>query len=38
MDNETLTITDNRTQKTYTIPVWQGTIRAMDLRQIKTEC
>ena len=36
MDNETLTITDNRTQKTYTIPVWQGTIRAMDLRQIKT--
>jgi citrate synthase len=37
MDNETLTITDNRTQKTYTIPVWQGTIRAMDLRQIKTD-
>ena len=35
MDNETLTVTDNRTQKTYTIPVWQGTIRAMDLRQIK---
>ena len=37
MDNETLTVIDNRTQKTYTIPVWQGTIRAMDLRQIKTD-
>ena len=37
MDNETLTITDNRTQKAYTIPVWRGTIRAMDLRQIKTD-
>jgi citrate synthase len=37
MDNETLTITDNRTQKTYIIPVWRGTIRAMDLRQIKTD-
>ncbi len=36
MDNETLTITDNRTQKTYTIPIWRDTIRAMDLRQIKT--
>jgi citrate synthase len=36
MDNETLTITDNRTQKSYTIPIWRGTIRAMDLRQIKT--
>ena len=37
MDNETLTITDNRTQKAYTIPIWRGTIRAMDLRQIKTD-
>ena len=37
MDNETLTITDNRTQKTYTIPIWRGTIRATDLRQIKTD-
>ncbi len=36
MDNETLTITDNRTQATYTIPLYKGTIRAMDLRQIKT--
>src|SRR5256885_3136848 len=32
----TLTVTDNRTNKTYTIPVYKGTIRAMDLRQIKT--
>jgi len=35
MDNETLTITDNRTQQSYTIPIYRGTIRAMDLRQIK---
>jgi citrate synthase len=33
---ETLTITDNRTGKTYELPVHEGTIRAMDLRQIKT--
>ena len=36
MDNQTLTITDNRTQKSYEIPISHGTIRAMDLRQIKT--
>ena len=35
-DNETLTITDNRTQRSYTIPIYRGTVRAMDLRQIKT--
>jgi citrate synthase len=35
MDNETLTITDNRTNATYTIPIFRGTVRAMDLRQIK---
>jgi citrate synthase len=35
-DNETLTITDNRTQQSYTIPIYRGTVRAMDLRQIKT--
>ena len=33
---ETLTITDNRTGKQYDIPVTDGTIKAMDLRQIKT--
>ncbi len=35
--NETLTITDNRTGKQYELPITDGTIRAMDLRQIKTE-
>ena len=35
MDDQTLTITDNRTKQTYTIPIYRGTIRAMDLRQIK---
>ena len=35
MSHDTLTITDNRTQKTYTLPIENGTIRAMDLRQIK---
>ncbi|MFQ5381731.1 MAG: citrate synthase [Dehalococcoidia bacterium] len=34
--SETLTITDNRTGKTYEVPVTDGTVRAMDLRQIKT--
>ena len=34
---ETLTITDNRTGKQYEVPIKDGTIRAMDLRQIKTE-
>ena len=33
---DTLTITDNRTGKQYEIPVTEGTIRATDLRQIKT--
>jgi citrate synthase len=32
---DTLTITDNRTGRTYELPIAQGTIRAMDLRQIK---
>ena len=36
MPNETLTITDNRTGKTYTLPIYKDAIRAMDLRQIKT--
>ncbi|MDQ3685525.1 MAG: citrate synthase [Acidobacteriota bacterium] len=35
MSQNTLTITDNRTGKQYEIPVEHGTIRAMDLRQIK---
>lgn len=36
MPQDTLTITDNRTGQTYSLPVENGTIRAMDLRQIKT--
>ena len=32
---DTLTVTDNRTGKTYTLPIVDGTIRAADLRQIK---
>jgi citrate synthase len=35
MPKNTLTITDNRTGKTYEIPVEHGAIRAMDLRQIR---
>ncbi len=33
---DTLTVVDNRTGKKYELPVHDGTIRAMDLRQIKT--
>ena len=36
MAANTLTITDNRTDRTYTLPIEDGTVRAMDLRQIKT--
>ena len=32
---DTLTITDNRTGKTYEVPITDGSIRTMDLRQIK---
>jgi len=35
MSSNTLTITDNRTGKQYDVPVENGTIKAMDLRQIK---
>ena len=37
VSKDTLTITDNRTGKTYTIPITHSTIRAMDFRQIKVE-
>jgi citrate synthase len=33
--NDTLSITDNRTGKTYEVEVTDGAIRSMDLRQIK---
>jgi len=36
MAQDTLTLTDNRTNQTYTLPIKNGTIRAMDLRTIKT--
>jgi len=32
---EALTVTDNRTGKTYELPVTEGTVKAIDLRQIK---
>jgi len=35
MATQTLTITDNRTGKRYEVPIANGAIRAMDLRQIK---
>jgi citrate synthase len=35
MEKDTLSITDNRTGKNYEIPIDSGTIRALDLRQIK---
>src|SRR5919199_4107146 len=36
MPGDSLTITDNRTGRTYELPVTDGTIKALDLRQIKT--
>ncbi len=36
MASNTLTITDNRNAKTYDLPIENGTIKAMDLRKIKT--
>ncbi|MCW3067905.1 MAG: citrate synthase [Solirubrobacterales bacterium] len=33
---QTLTVTDNRTGTSYELPIEDGTVRAMDLRQIKT--
>lgn len=35
MAKDSLTITDNRTGKQYEVPIWEDTVRAMDLRQIK---
>jgi citrate synthase len=36
MEKNTLTIIDNRTDQSYVVPIDRGTIRATDLRQIKT--
>src|SRR6476661_4948666 len=35
--SDTLSVTDNRTGKKYELPIQDGTIRAMDLRQIKSD-
>jgi citrate synthase len=33
--HDTLTVTDNRTGETYEVPITDGTVRAMDFRQMK---
>jgi citrate synthase len=35
MEEQSLTITDNRTGRQYSLPIENGTIRAMDLRKMK---
>jgi len=37
MATDSLTITDNRTGQTYEVPISDGTVRAMDLRQVKVD-
>jgi citrate synthase len=37
VSEQTLTATDNRTGKSYTLPIENGTVRAMGLRKIKTD-
>ena len=37
MAKDTLSITDNRTGQSYEVPVSLGTIKAMDLRQVKVD-
>ncbi len=34
---ETLTVTDNRTGRSYELPITDGTVRGLDLRQVKTD-
>ena len=36
MKIDTLTIIDNRTQRQYEVPIENGTVKALDLRQVKT--
>jgi citrate synthase len=36
MAKDSLTITDNRTGQSYELPIQEGTIKALDLRKIKT--
>jgi len=35
--SDTITITDNRTGKTYDLPITDGTVKALDLRKIKVD-
>jgi citrate synthase len=35
--NDSLTVTDNRTGKTYEVEITDGTVRAMDFRQMKVD-
>jgi citrate synthase len=35
MGSQSLTVTDNRTGQTYELPITDGTVRGMDLRQIR---
>jgi citrate synthase len=37
MASESLSVTDNRTGKTYELPIEDGTVRGIDLRQIKVD-
>ncbi len=37
MANNTLSITDNRTGKAYTVPIEDGTVKAIDFRQMRTD-
>src|ERR1051325_11144531 len=37
MSEQSLTIRDDRTGKSYTLPIEKGSVRAMDLRQIKMD-
>jgi citrate synthase len=37
LSRETLTITDNRTGKTYEIPITDGSVKATELRQIRVD-
>jgi citrate synthase len=36
-EEQSLTVTDNRTGQTYELPITDGTVRAMDLREIKVD-
>jgi citrate synthase len=37
MTQDSLSVTDNRTGKTYELPITDGTVRSMDLRKIKVD-